>query len=130
MCTCSDLLNPLCKTSNFESHNFLKLHFANIVKCLFCWLWIFPLIKRSWYLYFIWDKLENSIVLRNFLVRVWDLLMKRFCYLYAWPYTLYERRTSFSKWLAPWKLIRIIHFSTGFAVSVSYFFLCYGLPSS
>ena len=82
----------------------------------FCWIWIFPWTKLSWYSCSIWDKAEWFNWFWQFLCeRFSSFNPKRFFYSYAWSCSLCERRTSFSTWLFSRKLCRfMLIFLTGF----------------
>ena len=82
----------------------------------FCWIWIFPWTKLSWYSCSIWDKAEWLNWFWQFLCeRFSSFNPKRFFYSYAWSCSLCERRTSFSTGLFSRKLCRfMLLFSTGF----------------
>ena len=50
------ILSKGCKADNFESHSSLKLSFTR-PSFQFCWMWIFPWTKLSWYSCPEWDEL-------------------------------------------------------------------------
>ena len=50
------ILSKECKADNFESHSSLKLSFTR-PSFQFCWMWIFPWTKLSWYSCPEWDEL-------------------------------------------------------------------------
>ena len=96
----------------------------------FCWMWIFPRTKLSWYSYCLWDKLGWLNWFWQFLCEgLSSFNSKGFWYSYAWSRSLCERRTSFCTGLISRKLCRFLCFRLALLHSLSYFFFLYQSPS-
>ena len=126
------ILSKACKPDNFESHNSLKLSFANIqgLRSNFVDCESF-LESNSPDILAVWDKPGWLNWFWQFLCeRLSSFNLKGFWYSYAWSCSLCEKRTSFCMGLISGKLCRFLFiFSTGFTW-LSVFFFLYRSPSS
>ena len=94
-------------------------------------MWIFPWIKLTWHSCSMWDKLGWLNCLWQFLCeKLSSFNLKELYYLYAWPWSLCEGRTSFCTGLIPRKICRYLCFWLSLLHPVLYFFFLYWSPSS
>ena len=118
------ILSKEGKPDKCESHNSLKLSFTNIrgLRSNFRWMWILP-----------WNKLSRHLILHTQLIRqflyerLFSFNPKRFCYSYAWWYSLCEGRTSF--YAGRTSADSYLYFQLALLYSVFYFFFLYQPPS-
>ena len=89
----------------------------------FCWIWFFPWIKLTWHSCFMWDKLGwPNLSWKFFCERLPSFNMKKLYYSYACSCSLFERRTSFWRWLISRKLCGVVlMFLSSLLYSMSYF---------